>query len=216
MAEAQTLPSLADIVALVPSGATAVRLDEFVLDGTPYASLSYSDAAFPPNQMFTVYSWDGQSWSPAFDLSRTAAGICQSALQDFVAQVTCAWSVTDLHTLIKFPSEQSSMPDLIAVTLGFSFPPGNSYFSVLVLIGNNSRGMTAFQTVKFSARGGIDSVFRLSANAVFIEADAYGSGDPFCCPGSFEYVVLSWVGDGFVESARCVRDRRAFSSSPCV
>lgn len=211
---AQTLPSAADLLGLVPAGAISVSLDEFLLDGSPYVTLSYTGGAVPANGSFTVYAWDSRTWQPAFDLSRTAAGICQSELQNSTVPVTCAWSVTDLRKLIKPSFDQSSMPDLIAVTLGFSFPPGNAYFSALVLIGNSSYGMAALQTLKFSARGGVGSVFRLSDD-VEVEAEAYGQDDPRCCPRSFEYVVLSWVADGFVESAQCVRDRRAFSSAPC-
>jgi hypothetical protein len=105
------------------------------------------------------------------------------------------------------------MPDLIAVPLAFSFSHGNHYFSAVVVVRNGSRGLAALQTVKFSARGGVDSIIRVGGSVV-IEADAYGRNDPFCCPRSFAYAVLTWVGDGFIESSRCILGQRAFSSAP--
>jgi hypothetical protein len=210
---AQTVPSLSGLLSFIPADATSVTIRATSLDETPYAIAQSNGASTGATN--AIYGWNNGVWSVAYDVSPFATNECQSDLLAGYPSNSCSPYVGS-PTLLSRPSyDTGNMPEMVAFTIGYAFPPTNASSTVLVIIAPSPNGMAPASITSFGVYGvNVNYVERLQ-NQVQVEADGYMPGDSHCCPSGFEYIVLTWDGTQLVQTARCKVAQRVSSTKAC-
>ncbi len=222
---AQGLPSLTDVLNVIPADAVSANIQAFTLTGQAYAAVQYSriepvdvrssgTTIDAERGYLKVYRWDGMSWQLVLDGYQFA--------QDFYGSrhigPLVSGNPTPQTALVSFhlkplpqrDFDQSDMPDLVFLEVMYVLGPNGIEHPTpaIAILVPSADGLDKEYTTEFSARASVEYVNR-TGNDVNILAPAYVNGAA-CCPDGTEYVHLVWIGDRLVEVERCVRPGRFY------
>jgi hypothetical protein len=230
-ASAQSLPSLAELATTIPSDASSLTIDSFILNGQPYASIRYTrnepvysrsiDRTFELGREYmALYRWDGSSWRKVLDGYPFAVDLYGSrntgpleAGRPTPDTALVSFHVTPLPQPL---AEPGIMPDLLAIELRYMLGPNDIQHPAptLVILRPTTDGFATVYTTDFNVRASIESIAR-GADSMSVWVPAYVNS-PACCPDGTEYLALVWRDGRLVEAERCIRPGRSASLTSCA
>ena len=225
VAHAQTRQIPDSLLAQLPADATAIEAQLTSLNGVPYAVVTFDSPSgghpYPKVVSMSshelapacchnalVYVYDGQQWSPVYDLFDDVAETwCRVGTSPFFDAWSCSMG---LDRIFVFGDDAPGV-NLLVFQIGFSQSEANTiYGSFLLFLVPTDHGLWS-GTLSLQRSGTVDRI-RRDGNTITFEGVTYLSNDGLCCPSGYQRVTLTWTGDALVATGRCVAPADRFAA----